>query len=796
MVIDSPLPTAADAAATTAASATAARAAVVAPSYLLVFAETALAAYAANPGGEAARRELAAIRARAAASIAALSAAQRAGRELEAARELLKSFAASGASDYAVSDAELAQADAFRRQGWPGLLAAMLLAPAWQWQNAPQLDDVPPWLWEDYTRYLFATPQGFTAVGDAENYAAHILRRLEQLAGLAAANRGSSAVRAALAAYLETENTSPLHLSARFLRRHYELRGRILSAAHGLGRSEPMEAFPRAGRRLRIGFVARQFDAGIASSTTLPLFEHLDPERFDVALFVQDENGGAIENQARRRAGEFSRLGGDAQAQADALRLANLDVVVFSPEAASSTDAVTTLGLHRVAPLQMVADPSGTTSGLPEIDLYLSGTLNECDAAAAQFTERLALLPGPALTWRRESQETEAADAGGPCTRSLLGLPEEAVVFVSALRHADLLPEMRQTWGRLLAAVPGSILFVQLLGAASGYDVKRFCAEFDRELGEQGIDPDRLHVSPTQPMLPSGFRNLLKLADVYLAPFPVSDLAPVLDALEVGLPVVAREGDVSRSRHGAAMLRSLDAGELIATDDEGYIARGAQLGGNREHREAVQAKIGHAMERVPVFLDTLAASDAFGGLALRAWDELADNGREVFRQSAEPFCPWRNDDPAAAVAASDRLLEASLFDEAREQAELALAAQPASAAARQAMARALSARGNHARAADYLIAAVQAGGAAAALWRELAGVLQQAGNGQAAITALETSLRVDPSDVESWSMLGNLASQCGHAELLREVAEVMQKLAPDDPRTLSLATSGRVVSIG
>ena len=328
-----------------------------------------LLAYSEQPADPAVAAEIDSLRRAMADYVANLPAVQ--GREyvLGLVRPWLKLYADSGLWDRPVSENDLTAADAYLRGKDRGLLAAMLLVPAWQWPSAPTLAAAPGWLWTDYSRYQFYSPQGFCAVGDADIYGDHYMRRLEELHQLVTARRAEPGIQAALTAYLNGANCIPLYFTAGSLRRHYELRGRLLTLALVAGAQPAMVPRARAGRRLRVGFVSQHFGPQTETYTTLPMFERLDPARFEVVLFTRAGNPGRLEQFARDCTAGFHVLPADLPGQLAALRGAALDVVVFGTNVTAVINEITRLALHRVAPLQVVNNSSCTTTGLPEIDL-------------------------------------------------------------------------------------------------------------------------------------------------------------------------------------------------------------------------------------------------------------------------------------------------------------------------------------------------------------------------------------------------------------------------------------------
>lgn len=653
-------------------------------------------------------------------------------------------LAASGALDQPASAEDLALAAGFSSRGLVGLVAAMTLVPAWQWPAAPALAAVPEALWSPYTAWLFHAPQSFCAIGHAEAYAAHTLRRLEELAQLVASRRSHKAVRSALAAFATTNNCIPLYFNRDSLRRHMELRGRLLVEWGTVDRAAAPAARPRHGRRLRVGFVNRHFGSQTETYTTLPIFEQLDPARFEVQLFAHHSRDTELEKYAQGCAADFTLLPEKLEEQLKVLRAAGLDVVVFGTNVTAVCNEVTRLALHRIAPLQVVNNSSCTTTGLPEIDLYVSGTATEAADAPAHFTERLGLVQGPAHAF---NYETDRQAPARTWTRADIGLTEKTMLFVSAANFYKITPEMRELWARLLAAVPGARLLLHPFNPnwSSQYPIKRFCAEFDRVLEAHGVASERLIVSSVRFPSRTDVGELLKLGDVYLDTHPFAGVNSLVDPLEHGLPVVTCEGGTFRSRMGAALLRNLGLDELVVQDDEAYLALCSELAYEPAARAELRSRVTAAMERAPLFLDRLAASDAFGALIEQAYDELCAKGREAFRRERNPL----------------------------------VAPDVAAPAHRHARGRELLVAGDAARASAYFLAAIQHDEKNAALWRDLADALRRTNRISEAVQCLQTCLQLDPHGTEAWRLLADLAKSLGHAELQAEANAMIAKLSED-----------------
>lgn len=708
-----------------------------------------LAKFQEDPASERLWQDIVEARRAAAAEMVALPVGQKSGPGVDRARQTIRWFADAGIGDFAPVSEDINLARAYRTKGWPGLFAAMTLVSAWQWPDAPSIKDVPNWLWADYAEYVFRPPQRFESIGQADLFAAHALRRLDELFKLAAVNRGSSAVRAALSAYVRVSDASPLYTARGDLHRYLELRGKVFAIASGVQSPEPILPFAREGRKLRLGVVVR----GLGSDTAaiLPFFEHLDPERFEVTVYCQFEGHAEMTAFTRSRVAGITFLPPNVADQIAMLRSAGLDAIVFGSDLGGRFDAMVELALHRLAPLQLASPAAPATSGLPEIDLRLCGAIDGAVGGQEKTTERLGLLPCSAHVFELEGGTRPASIQWN---RTDLGVPANSTLFVSTADHRAITPELQLAWAKLLSMVPDARLLVHpfQLGDASPYAQKRFAAQFDRVLANQGLASDRLVISTG--VLPSSrdVRKLIQAGDVCLDTSRIASVAMTADALQAGVPVVAWRGDTVRSNGSAVVLDSVALGSCVAADEAAYLEIAVQLAKSGARREQVKRTIKDAMDRLPVHLDTLAASDGFGALLERAFDEIVESG-DAFRSVSEPVVSEPVAEPPAALQTAQELFRSGRENEAAQLAERVLKAHPRSAEARQ-LIGALLLRANRAdRAVSYFMAAIQNAESNAGLWHDLAIALRRAGHERDALHALRTSVQLLPARTDWAAML-------------------------------------------
>ncbi len=671
-------------------------------------------------------------------------------------------------------------------KSWPGTIARMLLRPAWKGSFPPALDSTPAWMWETYGKWLFARTGLFAAHGQVDSFARYRENLMGELGRWSDANPSAAIVQFAMRLDQEQGKNPVLRMSAGDLRNYFETMARLAARSNraSVSSDSPVIPFARDGRRLRVAILLPALDGSVGALAAMPLCTQLDPERFETIVYLECSTDTPWERQCRQITGNLSLLSADHSGRLIELSSASLDVIVFAVDLSLASGGISRLAQHRLAPLQVITGGQNwATSGRATIDLFVAGALTEIGESQHEFRERVGIVPGPA----RAFDDALVPAAGGTLTRAEAGLPESDILLAAAADWTEILPGTMNEWAQLLAAAPGTSLLLQCAGKDPANSDNSFCAAFDRVLGEHGVDGKRLIISPTPLPNDGDLQALLSLADLMLDAQPSLDERAALLALKAGVPVVTIEGGPYRSRRVAALLRSLGLEELVAQTTSGYAAIALRLIGRADERIALSGRIRAMMAAGPAALDPLAAGDAFGDLIELAFDQIVDRGNIGFVAAKSPLMV-----PPDSVAIANRLqagMEALLREEyymAAAEARAALRSEPPRASARALLGRALLGIGIAGRAADYLLASVDAPGATGADWRDLALAFERSGRIPEAIQALEASLRLDPACAAAWVRMIDFAERGGAIELARDGLEMLTKIQSDHPEIAAL----------
>lgn len=391
------------------------------------------------------------------------------------------------------------------------------------------------------------------------------------------------------------------------------LYGKILHDAHTRAHPALAAPLPRrtkaADERLELGIVSGYFHQH--SNWKIPikgLLEHLDRERFHVSCYYTGTVEDARTLEARRLADRF-RAGGDWRGLAQAIRADGPDILLY-PEIGMHPDTLR-LALLRLAPVQCVSWGHPDTSGLPTMDYYLSSDLMEPPDADGQYTERLVRLPGLSCVYT----PLDFPVTGGE--RASFGLPADATIVLCPQSLPKYLPRRDALLARIAAEVP-NCRFVFLESWVSAGIAAVLRERLHRAFAAQGLDADR-HVVFLPHMSTARFHDLCRAADMALDTPDWSGCNSSLEAFANDLPVLTLPGSLMRGRHTLAFLMMMECEDLIAADEDDYVAKAVALALDPARRRHAARRIARNQKRLYDDPQPIRALErAFADMAARA----------------------------------------------------------------------------------------------------------------------------------------------------------------------------------
>lgn len=338
--------------------------------------------------------------------------------------------------------------------------------------------------------------------------------------------------------------------------------------------------------RLRIGYLSSDFCQHAVSLLMVELLERHDRDRVEVFAFSWSrDDGSAVRERVRRAVSHYVPIGALTDDQVvDLIQAHGIDVLIDLQGLTSG--ARPGILARRPAPLQLTWLGFPGTTGMPFIDYVIADRFVLPEALTPFFMEKPLYLP-------HCFQPSDSTRVVGPAPgREACGLPPEGFVYCSFNNNYKFDPVTFAAWMKILAAVPGSVLWLLA-------DNRWAEANLRREAERRGIDPARLVFAPR--VAPDQYLARYRAADLFLDTRPFNAGTTASDALWAGLALLTCPGRTFASRMAGSLLNALGLPELIAEDLDDYVARAIALGNDPARHAALRDRLVAARTRSPLF---------------------------------------------------------------------------------------------------------------------------------------------------------------------------------------------------
>lgn len=345
---------------------------------------------------------------------------------------------------------------------------------------------------------------------------------------------------------------------------------RVRAPAH----SGAFPALPRLGRKLRLGIVSAELGAHAVAVFLQTFLDQLDHGRFHLTLFPTVRRTDARAAHFHQIADSYIPLIGvpDEQA-AEMVRAQQIDILIDTT--GHTSDSRLAILAHRAAPVQCSYIGYWSTTGLTEMDWYISDN-NYSAGCEGQFAEGLWRLPHVAHCYTGDRSLAQSAWQPDPTGRLWLG---------SYNKYSKIRGESLRLWAKVLTALPEATLVLEDRNGQQEETHARILAQ----LAEFGVGPERVLFLPPVPGADyARHMALYDRIDIALDTMPFNSGTTAFDALWMGVPLVALEGRRVCSRMASSIVRVLGHPEWVAQDEEEYVRIVAALARDVEGREKLR----------------------------------------------------------------------------------------------------------------------------------------------------------------------------------------------------------------
>ena len=333
------------------------------------------------------------------------------------------------------------------------------------------------------------------------------------------------------------------------------------------------------GRKLRIGYLSPDLREHPVAYFLEPVLAHHDKSRFEVTCYHDHVQSDAF---TQRLAALSDHWVATRALSDDALTARILEdrIDVLVDLAGHTADNRLAVFARKPAPVQMTWLGYVGSTGLSSMDWRLTHADADPPGNEQYYSEKL-------YRFERSSWWVYRPRPDMPEVSASPALRQGFITFGSTNNIGKLNLDALTAWAEILREVQPSRLVLAGIPAGSAQDRIRLA------FVEKGVAAER--VIMVGKLAPQQFWALHAELDLLLDPFPYNGGTTSCDALWLGVPLVALQGQAFVSRMGHALLRSLDLAELSAGSIGEYTKVAIALGRDPRRLAAIRAGLRERM---------------------------------------------------------------------------------------------------------------------------------------------------------------------------------------------------------
>jgi predicted O-linked N-acetylglucosamine transferase (SPINDLY family) len=329
-------------------------------------------------------------------------------------------------------------------------------------------------------------------------------------------------------------------------------------------------------RRLRIGYVSADFRDHSAALVFGPVLHNHDKAEVEIVCYSCTSLRDCTTDAFQRLADKW----------VDAWRLTDDQFAkqIVSDRIDILVDLSGFTGGNRLrvfarkpAPIQVTAWGHASGDGMPEIDYLFSDAVSIPAEVRHLFAEKVYDLP--CLMTIDPLPEAVKPALRPPC------LANGYVTFGVFNRLEKISDDSLRVWSRILQALPTSRIMIKTGALNDAMLRERTVARF----AAHGVAPERVQCLGSTPRL----EHLAAYdgVDICLDPFPQNGGVSTWEALQVGVPVLAKLGNGQASRAAGAVICSVGLHEWVTRSDDEYAELAVKYASQLDYLAALRSEL-------------------------------------------------------------------------------------------------------------------------------------------------------------------------------------------------------------
>ena len=344
-------------------------------------------------------------------------------------------------------------------------------------------------------------------------------------------------------------------------------------------------------KKIRIGYFSPDFKDHPVAALIVELFELHHRDQFEIIAFsFCGYSDSVLGLRIQKAFDQFIDVSGMSDFEV-AMLSADLGINIAVDLCGHTAQSRTGIFAHRAAPIQVNFLGYPGTMGAPYFDYIIADKTLIPEEAFNFYSEKIVYLPHT-----YQPNDRNRIISNKHCTKQELGLPESGFIFCCFNNNYKILPDIFNSWMRILLSVEDSVLWL--------FEDNPWAADnLKIEAINRGVEPDRLVFAKKIPREEHLARYLY--ADLFLDTYPYNAHTTASDALWAGLPVLTLMGNSFASRVAASLLKAIDLPELITSNQYDYEALAIELATAPQKLNILKQKLQAHRLTSPLFDTTL-----------------------------------------------------------------------------------------------------------------------------------------------------------------------------------------------
>ena len=329
-------------------------------------------------------------------------------------------------------------------------------------------------------------------------------------------------------------------------------------------------------RKIKIGYLSSDIRSHVVSINILPLISNHSHDQFEIYLYIHSKNDDLMTKEFCRLTDHFKfvNIMDDEEV---AYLIEDDEIDIFVTLAGRFDENRPVVATYRPAPIQ-VSFHDCATSGLAAMDYYLTDNIIHPPTTEEKFTEQLYRLPTyyQFLTYTGMQQINDSPV-----------IQNGYITFCSFNKPEKIGEEVVKLWATVLQAIPNSRL---LLKYFNHYNEPLMREQTIERFEAYDIDEDRLILNGAHDKQ-ADHLALYHQADIALDPFPFNGATTTFEALNMGVPVIALQGDHFVSRVATSLVTHIGHPEFSAETYDQYVDVAKNLTSNIDNLNSIRRSL-------------------------------------------------------------------------------------------------------------------------------------------------------------------------------------------------------------